>query len=267
MSCPYNRILANSPQNEKPARENPESRSRRLSTKIGAGKRGIERKRLTEHIRIAPSILAADFARLGEQIRDAEAAGADLIHFDVMDGRFVPNLTMGPVVLEAARRSTTLPIDAHLMIVEPDHLLEAFAAAGASRIDVHWETCPNLHRTLQAIKALGCEAGLAINPHTPAHLLSEIIHLIDAVLVMTVNPGFGGQAFLPETLPKIRALRQMRPDIEIGVDGGINPETVQQVVEAGATMLVVGSAVFSRQHSVRDGITALQRGILNEKPA
>lgn len=221
---------------------------------------------MTAHVRIAPSILAADFAHLGEQVGDAEAAGAHLIHFDVMDGRFVPNITMGPVVLEAVRRSTSLPVDAHLMIVEPDHMLEAFAKAGASRIDVHWETCPNLHRTIQAIKALGCEAGLAINPHTPALLLGDIIDLVDAVLVMTVNPGFGGQEFLPETLPKIWALRQMRPDLDIGVDGGINAETVAQVVEAGATTLVVGSAVFSQKHSVRDGIAALQQVLSKEKP-
>lgn len=221
---------------------------------------------MSAHVRIAPSILAADFARLGEQIADAEAAGAELIHFDVMDGRFVPNITMGPVVLEAVRRTTSLPVDAHLMIVEPDHLLEAFAKAGATRIDVHWETCPNLNRTIQAIKALGCEAGLAVNPHTPALLLSDIIDLVDAVLVMTVNPGFGGQEFLPETLPKIRALRHMRPDLDIGVDGGINPETIANVVEAGATTIVVGSAVFSAKHSVRQGIAALEQVLSKEKP-
>ncbi len=223
---------------------------------------------MKENLHIAPSILAADFARLGEQIGAAEAAGADLIHFDVMDGRFVPNITMGPVILKAARRSTTLPIDVHLMIVEPDHLLETFAAAGASRIDVHWEACPNLHRTLQAIKALGCEAGVAINPHTPANFLSEIMHMIDAVLVMTVNPGFGGQEFLPETLPKIRALRQMVDGrkIDVAVDGGVNAETVGQVVEAGANMLVVGSAIFGGSHSVGENIAALRRALEKEKP-
>lgn len=221
---------------------------------------------MADSIRIAPSLLAADFARLGEQIGEAQAAGADLFHFDVMDGRFVPNITMGPMILEAARRSTTLPIDVHLMIVEPDHLLEAFAEAGASRIDVHWETCPNLHRTLQAIKALGCQAGVAINPHTPAALLSEILGLVDAVLVMTVNPGFGGQKFLPETLPKIRALRRMNSDVEIAVDGGINAETARLVVEAGANMLVVGSAVFSSGGSIAERMDDLRRVLEKEKP-
>jgi ribulose-phosphate 3-epimerase len=227
---------------------------------------------LADTIRIAPSILAADFSRLGEQIADAQAAGADLIHFDVMDGRFVPNITMGPVILEAARRSTSLPIDVHLMIVEPDHLLQAFAAAGASRIDVHVEACPNLHRTLQAIKALGCQAGVAINPHTPASFLSEVMHMIDAVLVMTVNPGFGGQEFLPETLPKIKTLHEMAGAsargnaVEIAVDGGINRETAQQVVGAGATMLVVGSAIFNKQQTVTEAMDAMRRVLEKEKP-
>jgi len=223
---------------------------------------------LANSIRIAPSLLAADFTRLGEQIRDAESAGADLFHFDVMDGRFVPNITMGPFILEAARRSTKLPIDVHLMIVEPDHLLEAFAKAGATRINVHWETCPNLHRTLQAIKALGCQAGVAINPHTPASFISEIMPLLDAVLVMTVNPGFGGQAFLPETLPKLRALREMvgGRQIEIAVDGGINAETASQVTKAGATMLVVGSAIFNSRESVSEAMTKMRQALEKEKP-
>lgn len=216
---------------------------------------------MTASIKIAPSVLAADFTRLGEQLRDAQKAGADLIHFDVMDGRFVPNLTMGPVVLEAARRSTSLPLDVHLMMIEPDHMLPAFAKAGATRINVHWEACPNLHRTLQAIKALGCDAGVAINPHTPAAFLSDILPMLDAVLVMTVNPGFGGQTFLPETLPKIRALRQMIGDreIDIVVDGGINTETMGAVIEAGANVLIVGSALFTEKMSVRDAMTALRQ--------
>ncbi len=218
---------------------------------------------MAKSIRIAPSLLAADFTRLGEQIRAAESAGADLFHFDVMDGRFVPNITMGPFILEAVRRSTKLPIDVHLMIIEPDHLLEAFAKAGASRINVHWEACPNLHRTLQAIKALGCQAGVAINPHTPASFISEILPLLDAVLVMTVNPGFGGQEFLAETLPKIRALREMTAGrtIEIAVDGGINPETARQVSEAGATMMVVGSAIFNAHESVGEAMAKMRAAL------
>lgn len=214
-------------------------------------------------VRIAPSILAADFTRLGDQIREAQAAGADLIHVDVMDGRFVPNITMGPLVVEAARRSTTLPLDVHLMIVEPERHLEAFAAAGAARLDVHWEVSPNLHRTLQAIKSLGCEAGLAINPHTPVDLIADVLHMLDAVLVMTVNPGFGGQQFLPESLPRLRRLRAMVEasgrSIDIGVDGGIYADTAEQVVASGANLLVAGSMVFTDRHSVHVGVTALRQ--------
>ncbi len=214
-------------------------------------------------IKIAPSVLAADFTRLGQQIGDAERGGADSIHFDVMDGRFVPNLTMGPVVLKAARRSTTLPIDVHLMMVEPDHMLEAFASAGASSLSVHVEACPNLHRTLQLIKAVGCKVGVAINPHTPALMLGEIIHMLDLVLVMTVNPGFGGQEFLPETLPKIRQIKALCDrsgrSIEIAVDGGINVETAAEVVAAGANMLIAGSSIFSHDESIAAGIDHLRR--------
>ena len=223
---------------------------------------------LATKIRIAPSVLAADFTRLGEQIGAAEAAGADLIHFDVMDGRFVPNLTMGPLILEAARRSTTLPIDVHLMMIEPDHMLPAFAKAGASRINVHWEACPNLHRTLQSIRALGCKTGVAVNPHTPAAFLSEIMHMLDAVLVMTVNPGFGGQEFLPETLPKIRAFREMITgrEVDLVVDGGINPATMNTVVEAGADVLIIGSALFNAESSISEAMVSLRRVLENKKP-
>lgn len=214
-------------------------------------------------VQIAPSILAADFARLGQQIGDAERGGADAIHFDVMDGRFVPNITMGPVVLEAARRSTSLPIDVHLMMVEPDHLLGAFAKAGASSLSVHVEACPNLHRTLQSIKALGCRVGVAINPHTPALMLGEIMHLLDLILVMTVNPGFGGQQFLPETLPKIRQLRAMCEQtgrsIDIAVDGGIYVGTAADAVEAGANILIAGSSIFAHKESIAAGIDELRR--------
>jgi ribulose-phosphate 3-epimerase len=154
------------------------------------------------------------------------------------------------------------------MIIEPDHLLEAFAKAGATRINVHWEACPNLHRTLQAIKALGCQAGVAINPHTPASFISEILPLLDAVLVMTVNPGFGGQAFLPEMLPKIRTLREMigKREIEIAVDGGINAETASQVTKAGAKMLVVGSAIFNNRETISDAMAKIRRAVEKEKP-
>jgi ribulose-phosphate 3-epimerase len=207
---------------------------------------------------------------LGDQVRAADAAGADLIHIDVMDGRFVPNITMGPLVVEAVRRVTALPLDVHLMIVEPDHLLSAFAEAGASRISVHWEACPNLHRTLQAIRALGCGAGVAINPHTPAAFLSEIMPLLDVILVMTVNPGFGGQQFLRETLPKIRVLRAMIDaggrTVDLTVDGGINAETIGAVLEAGADVLVVGSAVFSANYSVQSGMESIRAQIGNKKP-
>ncbi len=214
-------------------------------------------------VRIAPSILAADFTRLGEQIR--EAAGGDMIHVDVMDGRFVPNITMGPLAVAAARRVTNLPLDVHLMIVEPDHLLEKFAEAGATAITVHWEACPNLHRTLQAIKQLGCRAGVAINPHTPAGFLSEIMGMLDEINVMTVNPGFGGQVFLPEMLPKIRQLRTMINErgraVDLEVDGGINADTAASVVEAGANVLIAGSAVFSDKFSVIEGIDTLRHAI------
>lgn len=213
-------------------------------------------------LKIAPSILAADFTRLGEQIQAAEQGGGDLIHIDVMDGRFVPNLTMGPLVVEAARRSTSLPLDVHLMVVEPDHLLPAFAAAGASRLTVHWEACPNLHRTLQAIRELGCQPGIALNPHTPAAFLSEILHLIDVVIVMSVNPGFGGQRFLPEVLPKVRVLRQMAAaagrEIDIEVDGGVNEETAARCWGAGANVLIAGSAVFNPGFTPGQGIKALR---------
>lgn len=212
-------------------------------------------------IRIAPSILAADFARLGEQVAEAEAAGAHLIHVDVMDGRFVPNITMGPLVVEAVRRSTALPLDVHLMIVEPELYIEAFAEAGADRITVHIEASPHLHRTLQTIRVQGCAAGVALNPHTPASSLSEIIHMVDVILVMTVNPGFGGQDFLPETLPKITQLRSMIVHtgraIDLGVDGGIDSTTVKAVVEAGANVLIAGSSIFSSKHTIREGIESL----------
>ena len=217
------------------------------------------------NIHIAPSVLAADFTRLGEQVAEAEAGGGDLIHIDVMDGRFVPNITMGPLVVEAIKRSTRLMLDVHLMIVEPERHLEAFANAGADRMTVHIETSPHLHRTLQQIKALDCACGVALNPHTSPDLLGEVMHMVDYVLVMTVNPGFGGQAFLPEILPKITRLRAMIDDtgrdIDLGVDGGINVETTPQVVSAGANVLIAGSSIFNRHHSVQAGIDALKNAL------
>lgn len=212
---------------------------------------------------IAASILAADFSRLGEQVREAEQGGAGLIHIDVMDGQFVPNLTMGAVIVDAARRSTQLPLDVHLMMVEPDHLLADFATAGANRITVHIEACPNLHRTLQTIKSLGCKAGAALNPHTPASALSEVIHMLDVIIVMSVNPGFGGQAFLPEVLPKTRQLRQMITDsgrtIDLEIDGGVNTQTALTCVQAGVNVLIAGSSVYNPKFSVKAGIYALKK--------
>jgi ribulose-phosphate 3-epimerase len=205
-------------------------------------------------VRLAPSILAADFARLGEQIADAERAGADRIHIDVMDGHFVPNLSMGPAVVQSVRRVTHLPLETHLMVSDPDAFLEAFAEAGSDSLLVHWEGNANLHRTVQRIKALGKRAGVVINPATPASVLEEILVDVEQVLVMTVNPGFGHQHFIHTTLPKIGRVRRMveqldrRCDVE--VDGGIDATTAPLVIDAGADVLVAGSAIFNDAESV-----------------
>jgi ribulose-phosphate 3-epimerase len=207
-------------------------------------------------VKIAPSILSADVARLGEQVAEAEQAGADRIHVDVMDGHFVPNLTFGPVVVRWLRPVTRLPLEVHLMIAHPNQFLDAFAEAGADTLIVHQEGAIHLNRTVQQIKALGKRAGVAINPATPAMLLEEILPDLDLVLVMTVNPGFGGQSFLAGALAKIRAIRRMIdtacPGCDLEVDGGIDQETAPCVVEAGARVLVAGSAIYGAP----DGVSA-----------
>jgi ribulose-phosphate 3-epimerase len=213
-------------------------------------------------IKIAPSILSADLARLGEQVREAEAAGADWIHVDVMDGHFVPNITVGPFVVRALRPVTSLPLDVHLMIQQPERYLGDFARAGADRLTVHVETCPHLHRTVQQIKELGLAAGVTLNPATPISSLEEVLPLVDLVLVMSVNPGFGGQSYIPGSTARIARLRAMLDELgspaELEVDGGINSSTVATVVEAGASVLVVGSDVFNARASVRDNIRRLR---------
>jgi ribulose-phosphate 3-epimerase len=199
-------------------------------------------------IKIAPSILSADFGRLAAEVQAVERAGADWIHVDVMDGRFVPNITIGPVVVAAVRKATKLPIDVHLMIVEPERYVEDFAHAGADILSVHVETSNHLARTLQHIRSLGKKAGVVLNPHTPPDSVEYVLERTDLILVMSVNPGFGGQAFMPEVLPKLRAIRKMIDarglDIELEVDGGVAPGTAAKVVEAGARVLVAGSAIY-----------------------
>lgn len=202
-------------------------------------------------IKIAPSILSADFAKLAEEIKDVENGGADYIHVDVMDGHFVPNITIGPLIVEAIRPGTKLPLDVHLMIEQPDLYINEFVRAGADIITVHVEACKHLHRTIQLIKSFGIKAGVVLNPHTPVESIQHILEDIDMVLFMTVNPGFGGQAFIPQVLPKIKQLadiiKEKHLSIEIEVDGGINEQTAKQCVEAGATVLVAGSAIYNKE--------------------
>ena len=197
---------------------------------------------------IAPSILSADFAKLGDEIKAVEAAGADWIHADVMDGHFVPNITIGPLVVEAVKRVTTLPIDVHLMIENPDNYIAAFAAAGASYISVQVETCSHLNRTVHLIKDCGAQAGVVLNPSTPVASLEWILEYVDYILIMSVNPGFGGQAFIPNSINKIKALRNHIQErglsVLIEVDGGVNEKTIAQVAAAGADVFVAGSAIF-----------------------
>ncbi len=201
-------------------------------------------------IKIAPSILASDFARLGEEVKDVEAAGADYIHVDVMDGHFVPNISIGVPIVRALRPVTSLPLDVHLMIENPDHYIEEFADAGADILTVHAEACPHLHRTIQLIKSKGVKAGVVINPATPVEAIKHVIEDVDLVLLMTVNPGFGGQAFIERVLKKITETKQLADSLgvapEIEVDGGVNAETARACIEAGATVLVAGSAIYNQ---------------------
>ncbi|MCA1586775.1 MAG: ribulose-phosphate 3-epimerase [Acidobacteria bacterium] len=221
-------------------------------------------------IRLAPSILAADFAALGRDIEAVERGGADLIHLDVMDGHFVPNLTIGPAVVKAVRRAAAVPLDVHLMIEDPDRYLDAFVEAGASMISVHVEVLPHLNRTIAAIRALGAQAGVVLNPSTPPTMLSEVAGEVDYVLVMSVNPGFGGQRFIARSVDKIRAVRALldaagnRAPVE--VDGGIDLTTVAAVVEAGAEILVAGQAIFGSgdaagaARAIKDAALAVREG-------
>ena len=216
-------------------------------------------------IKLAPSILAADFARLGEQVAEAERAGADRIHVDVMDGHFVPNIAIGAPIVQSLRRVTHLPMETHLMISDPDFFLDEFAEAGSSSFLVHWEDNNNLHRTVQRIKAIGKSTGVAINPATPASVLEEILPDLDQVLVMTVNPGFGHQHFFRSILPKIRRVAQMiaqiNSDCELEVDGGIDEATAPMAVAAGANVLVAGTSVFGNGKSVAAAMESLRNAV------
>ena len=217
---------------------------------------------MSNRVRIAPSILSADFGRLADEVKAIEAAGADYVHVDVMDGRFVPNLTIGPLVIEAVKRATSLPLDVHLMIVEPEKYIDDFVKAGASIITVHQETCPHLHRTLQQIRAAGAKPSVVINPSTSLSAIEDVLGEVTQVLLMSVNPGFGGQAFIPATIDRVKRLRTMLDakglnQVDIEVDGGINATTAKQVIAAGATVLVAGNAVF-KQPDYRAAIAALR---------
>jgi len=216
-------------------------------------------------IELAPSILSADFARLGEQVNRAAEGGGTIIHVDVMDGHFVPNITLGPQLVKSLRKTTKLPLDCHLMIEDPDSYIPTFAEAGADWISVHWEACRHLDRTLNLIKSHQCHAGVAINPATPAELLSEVLDVVDYVLVMSVNPGFGAQPFIPNSLHKLRKVRELREqrnlNYRIEVDGGIALDTVGKVVRAGAEILVAGNAVFGHDDPKTNAEKLLKAGI------
>ncbi len=214
---------------------------------------------------LAPSILSADFTRLGEEIAACESSGADWLHIDVMDGHFVPNITMGPFIVEHCKRITKLPLDVHLMIEKPELHLEAFAKAGASHLTVHVETCPHLHRTLQFIKSLGCKAGVTLNPGTPVGALESVLHLADLVLVMSVNPGFSGGKFVPESFARVADIRDRLDALEssawLEVDGGVNAENLPKLMEAGATAFVAATAVFKHPQGTAEGVKSLRNVI------
>ncbi|MBN8191508.1 ribulose-phosphate 3-epimerase [Bacillus sp. NTK074B] len=216
-------------------------------------------------MKIAPSILSANFAELGKEILDVEKGGADYIHVDVMDGHFVPNITLGPMIVSAIRPLTTLPLDVHLMIEKPSQYVEAFADAGADYITVHVEADPHLHRTIQMIKSKGVKAGVVLNPGTSAEVIKPILQDVDMVLLMTVNPGFGGQSFIPSVVPKIKRIREwamkVNPALEIEVDGGINPETAAICAEAGADVFVAGSAIYNKPDR-RTAIEELKKALV-----
>ena len=219
----------------------------------------------SRQIKLAPSILSADFTRLGEQVMEAEKAGADYIHVDVMDGVFVPNITIGNTVVAALRRVTKLPLDVHLMIEKPENHIEQFAGSGADIITVHIEASSNISRTISRIKELGVKAGVSLNPGTSLELIRDILPVVDLVLVMSVNPGWGGQQFIAESLDKIARLREImnrvNPTAELEVDGGINASVAPQVVRAGANVLVAGSAIFNRRQSVKEAIEELRNAV------
>ena len=217
-------------------------------------------------VKLAPSILSADFGRLAEEVGAAEKAGADWIHVDVMDGHFVPNITIGPLITEVVRRSTSLPVDVHLMIEKPERYLDAFAGAGATVITVHQETCPHLHRTVDRIRELGVRPGVCVNPSTPVETLSEILPYVDLVLTMSVNPGFGGQRYIEASTDKIKRARSLLDRIgkqgaELQVDGGIDANTGPVAAQAGASCLVAGSAVFGHPDGVAGGVRALKKAL------
>jgi len=219
-------------------------------------------------IKLAPSILAADYRRLGEQVREAEAAGADYIHVDVMDGHFVPNISIGSVIVQAVRGVTALPLDVHLMIEEPERHIEAFARAGADILTVHPEASPHIHRVVEMIRRVGARPGVALNPGTPLSMIEDVLADVDLVLIMSVDPGFGGQEFIEEVLPKLRRLRRLLDDagsaVEVEIDGGITAETAPRCVAAGARVLVAGTAVFKEKGSIAENMARLRGAISDD---